>query len=129
VGKRLNTKELFEVSTTQQNQQLTGYMDVNGLMSLLPGIDNPMNFTSAMGKLRLGQEGSLTSFEKFQLANAWTAFVGLPPQQKSIVSDKLMDIMDAPKPQQQQGPAQAQNQGQQQQQAAPATVATTTSYT
>ena len=82
------------------------------------------------GKLRLGQEGSLTSFEKFQLANAWTAFVGLPPQQKSIVSDKLMDIMDAPQPQQQQSQQQpVQNQGQQQQQAAPATVAPAPSYT
>jgi hypothetical protein len=48
----MNTKELFEVSpgTTQPTQQLTGYMDVNGLMGLLPGIDNPMNFTSAMGE-------------------------------------------------------------------------------
>jgi hypothetical protein len=77
----MRTWEIFEGVT----DHLTGYVDVQTLAGLLPDIDNPAEFQSALNKLRLGQGNDLTIAERKQLSLAFISFIGLEPAKKAII--------------------------------------------
>lgn len=85
----MHLDDLFE---QQEPQELTGYLDPQALVSLLPDVNSKPDFTNALNKLRLGRQDLLTMPEKMQLASGFISFIRAEPQQKQGILRILMGV-------------------------------------
>lgn len=101
----MDVNDLFEA----KDPELTGYLDIPTLTRMLPDITDLVAFTSAINKLRTGQDDILTRPEQTQLAAGFISLIREPAPQKLVTLNKMMTIQAVPQNTSNQTPNQAEN--------------------